>query len=167
MTPTAPNEPFDTTTERISDRELVVTRRFRAPARLVFKAWTTADLMLRWWAPASFGISFISCLIDARTGGSYRFVFGHPAAPEPMAFHGKYLDVVPDRRIVWTNEESAEGQISTLTFTESGGETLVTLHELYPSKQALDEALASGSTGAWPEQYAVLDQLLADPALQR
>jgi uncharacterized protein YndB with AHSA1/START domain len=159
-------EPNATTSERTSDRELVVTRMVNAPARIVFDAWTKPDLMMRWWAPKSFGITFLSCEIDARTGGSYRFVFGHPSAPEPMAFFGKYIDVIPNARLVWTNEEGDQGPVSTLTFDERDGGTRVVLHELYPSKEALDEALASGSTGAWPEQYIALDGLLAELAGQ-
>ena len=150
-----------TTTERTSDVELVVTRRVNAPARLVYEAWTTPELLMRWWAPKSFGITFLSCEVDARTGGGYRFVFGHPASEQPMAFFGKYLKVIPNVRLVWTNEESADGAVSTVSFTETGGVTLVTLHEIYPTKEALDEAIASGSNGAWPEQFEELDRLLA------
>jgi uncharacterized protein YndB with AHSA1/START domain len=153
-----------TTTERTSERELVTTRSFNAPARLVFEAWTKPELMLRWWAPKSFGISFISCEMDVRTGGSYRFVFGHPASETPMAFFGKYLDVVPNARIVWTNEEGEDGSVTTATFTEKDGKTLVVIHDLYPSKDALDAAIASGSTGAFPEQFDELDTLLGMPA---
>jgi uncharacterized protein YndB with AHSA1/START domain len=153
----------ETVVERRSDRELVVTRVVKAPARLVFKAWTTPELMRRWWAPASFGITFLDCEMDVRTGGSYRFVFGHPAAEQPMAFFGTYIEVVPDQRIVWTNAESGEaGQVSTLTLTEADGVTTLVLHDLYPSKAALDEALETGSNGAWPEQFDALEGLLAE-----
>lgn len=148
-----------TTTERTSDRELVVTRMVDGPARLVYKAWTTPDLLKQWWAPRSFGIAFVSCENDVRTGGSYRFVFSHPAAPEPMAFFGRYLEVVPNERLVWTNEESADGAVTTVTFEERDGRTLVVVHELYPSKEALDTAIASGSTGA--PMFDQLDELLA------
>jgi uncharacterized protein YndB with AHSA1/START domain len=150
-----------TTTERKSDRELVVTRTFDAPARLVFEAWTRPELLMRWWAPKSFGISFLSCEADVRTGGSYRFVFRHPAAEQPMAFFGRYLEVVPPARLVWTNEEGGEGgAVTTVTFEDRGGETLVVMHDLYPSKQALDEAIASGSTSGADQQFAQLDELL-------
>jgi uncharacterized protein YndB with AHSA1/START domain len=152
-----------TDVERTSDRELVVTRTFHAPARLVFQAWTTPELLLRWWAPKSFGISFLSCKADVRTGGSYRFVFGHPASDQPMAFVGRYLEVTPHSRLVWTNEETEDGAVTTLTLEESGGQTHLTLRDLYPSKEALDEAIASGSTGGWAEQFEQLDGLLADP----
>ncbi len=150
-----------TTVERKSDRELVVRRTFNGPANLVFDAWTKPELLKRWWAPKSFGISFVSCEADVRTGGTYRFVFSHPSAPEPMAFLGRYLEVTPPTRLVWTNEEGEEpGAVTTVTFEEQGGKTLVVLHDLYPSKEALDEAVASGSTSGWPEQFKELDQLL-------
>lgn len=152
-----------TTVERTSDRELVATRTVDAPARIVFEAFTKPELMMRWWAPKSFGITFLSCEIDARTGGSYRFVFGHPASDQPMAFFGRYIEVTPPTRIVWTNEEEANGAVSTATFAEQDGRTRVVVHDLYPSKEALDAALASGSTGAWPEQFEALDELLAAP----
>jgi len=150
-----------TTVERTSDRELVATRTIDAPARLVFEAWTKPELIMRWWAPASFGITFLSCEIDARTGGSYRFVFGHPASEQPMAFFGRYIEVTPPTRLVWANEEEADGAVTTATFEETDGKTRVVVHDLYASKEALDAALASGSTGAWPEQFEALDDLVA------
>jgi uncharacterized protein YndB with AHSA1/START domain len=149
-----------TTVERTSDRELVVTRTVDAPARFVFEAWTTPELIMRWWAPESFGITFLSCETDVRTGGSYRYVFGHPASEQPMAFFGRYIEVVPPSRLVWTNEEADDGAVTTATFEEKDGKTLVVVHDFYPSKEALDEALASGSTGAWPEQFEALEGLL-------
>lgn len=150
-----------TAVERTSERELVVTRTFNGPARLVFDAWTKPELFKRWWVPKSFGMSLLLCELDARTGGTYRLVFSHPAAPEPMAFFGRYIEVTPPARLVWTNEEGGEaGQITTVTFEEKGGKTLVVMHDLYPSKEALDEAIASGSTGAAPEQFEELDALL-------
>lgn len=150
-----------TVTERTSDRELVVTRTFDGPARLVYAAWTTPELMMRWWAPASFGIKLVSCEIDARTGGGYRLAFEVPGMDEPMAFFGKYLEVIPNQRLVWTNAESEDGSVTTLTLEETDGKTLLTIHDLYPSKEALDAALADGSTGAYPEQFEVLDEVLA------
>ena len=151
-----------TTVDRKSDLELVVTRRVNGPARIVFDAWTKPELIKRWWVPKSFGITLLSCETDVRVGGSYRYVFTHPAMEQPMAFFGKYLDVVRPSRLVWTNEESDVGSVTTATFTEKDGTTLVVLSDVYPSKAALDEAIASGSTGAWPEQYDALDVLLAD-----
>jgi uncharacterized protein YndB with AHSA1/START domain len=150
-----------TTVERTSDRELTVTRTLAAPARIVFEAWTTPALMMRWWAPGSFGIVFLSCDMDVRTGGSYRFVFGHPASEQPMAFFGRYIEVTPPSRLVWTNEEESDGAVTTVTFEPVDGGTRIVVRDLYPSKAALDAAMASGSTGAWPEQFEALDDLLA------
>lgn len=151
-----------TTVERTSERELVVTRTFNGPAHIVFEAWSRPELLQRWWAPKSFGITFVSCEADVRTGGMYRFVFSHPASEQPVAFFGRYIEVTPQSRIVWTNEESADGPISTVTFEEKDGKTLLVLRELYPSRQALDDAIASGSTGTSGagEQFELLDELL-------
>lgn len=153
-----------TTAERKSERELVATRTFDSPAQAVFEAWTKPELLRRWWAPKSFGISFVSCEADVRTGGTYRFVFSHASSAQPMAFFGRYIEVIPDSRIAWTNEESADGPVTTVTFEETGGRTLLTLHELYPSREALDEAIASGGTGmsAAGEQFDELDTLLEE-----
>jgi uncharacterized protein YndB with AHSA1/START domain len=150
-----------TTTERTSDRELVVTRTFNGPVHLVFKAWTTPELLMRWWAPESFGIQLVGCEADARTGGRYRFVFDVPGQPEPVAFFGTYLEVTPPMRLVWTNEETDDGSVTTVTFEEKDGKTHLVLHDLYPSKDALDAALASESTGGFPEQFDQLDVVLA------
>jgi uncharacterized protein YndB with AHSA1/START domain len=151
-----------TTVERKSERELVVTRTFSAPARVVFEAWTKPELLRRWWAPKSFGISFISCEADVRAGGTYRFVFGHPASEQPMAFFGRYVEVTPHSRLVWTNDEAGEGgAVTTVTFEERGPKTLVVMSDLHPSKEALDSAIASGSTGGCNETFEQLDELLA------
>lgn len=148
--------------QRKSDREMVVTRTFNGPARIVFEAWTKPELLKKWWAPKSFGVSFISCEADVRKGGTYRFVFGHPDAEQPMAFFGRYLEVIPSSRLVWTNEEAGDsGAVTTVTFEEKGGETTVVMHELYPSKEALEGCIASGSSGGMCETLAQLDELLA------
>jgi uncharacterized protein YndB with AHSA1/START domain len=151
-----------TTSERTSGHEVVVTRTFNAPARIVFQAWTTADLLKRWWLPKSIGLTFVSCEIDARTGGTYRFVIAHPASEQPVAFFGKYLEVVPPSRLVWTNAEGGEaGAVTTVTFEEKGGTTLVVMHDLYPSKEALDEAIASETVAEYDEAFEQLDEILA------
>jgi len=151
-----------TTVERKSETELVVTRTFNGRARIVFEAWTKPELLMRWWAPPSFGISFIACEMDVRAGGGYRLVFGHPSSDRPMEFFGKYLDVTPYSRLVWTNEENGpDGSVTTVTFDERGDETLVVVHDRYPSKEALDTAIASESTGAFSEQFEHLDEVLA------
>ena len=149
-----------TTTDRRSEREVVITRTFDAPARIVFQAWTTPELLMKWWTPASFGITFISCEADVRTGGAYRFVMGHPDFDQPMAFHGRYLEVEPNKRIVWTNEEGGPGSVTTVTFEEKGGKTYLVLSDVHPSKEALDEELASGAISGYPEQFKQLDILL-------
>jgi len=149
-----------TTAERKSERELVITRRFDAPARMVFEAWTTPALLKRWWAPKSSGAPLLSCDLDARTGGKYRFEFGHPHdSSRTMVFFGKYLEVTPYSHLVWTNEESDDGAVTTLTLAEKDGKTLLTLRELYPSKEALDQAF-DGMEGGMPEQFDQLDELL-------
>ena len=147
-----------TTVERRSEREFVVTRTFNGPARLVFEAWTKPELLKLWWAPKSTGMSLLSCEADVRVGGSYRFVFGHDAS-KTMAFFGRYIEVIPHSRLVWTNEEGDRGEaITTVTFEEKGGRTLQVLHELHPSKEALDDAIASGE--GLRETFEQLDELL-------
>ena len=149
-----------TTVERRSERELVVTRTFDAPARLVFDAWTKPELFKLWRAPKLAPVPLLSCEMDVRVGGGYRLVFGEDAS-NTAEFFGKYLEVVPHSRLVWTNDEGDEGgAVTTVTFEERGGETLVVMHDLYPSKKALDDAIASGSTSGTGEQFEQLDQLL-------
>src|ERR1700678_4366994 len=150
-----------TTTERTSAREVVITRTFNGPARIVFEAWTKPELLKRWWAPKSIGMSFVSCETDVRTGGTYRFVFSHPASEQPAAFFGRYIEVIPNARLVWTNDEGGEGgAITTVTFEEKGGKTLVVMHDLYPSKKALDDAIASETMAEMGESFEQLDELL-------
>jgi uncharacterized protein YndB with AHSA1/START domain len=147
-----------TTVERKSERELVVTRTFNGPARLVFEAWTKPELLKLWWAPRSTDVSLLSCEADVRVGGRYRFVFGHGAS-KTMAFFGRYLEVTPHSRLVWTNEEGDGGEaITTVTFEEEGGKTLLILRELHPSTEALDDAIASGE--GMRETFEQLDELL-------
>jgi uncharacterized protein YndB with AHSA1/START domain len=149
-----------TTVERKSDLELVVKRTFNAPAHIVFEAWSKPELFKLWWVPKSVGMSLLSCEMDVRTGGAYRLVFSHPDFDQPMAFFGTYREVTPHKRIVWANEENDQGALTTVTFEENDGKTLVTFHELYPTTAALEEALA-GSAEGLPEQFAQLDELLA------
>lgn len=147
-----------TTVERTSPRELVVTRTFDAPVHLVFEAWTKPDLFMRWWAPKSAGVPLLACEMDVRVGGGYRVAFGHDAA-SAMEFFGTYLDVIPNARLVWTNEESADAAVTTVTFEAIGSKTRLVLHELYPSEQALDEATI-GMESSMPEQFEQLDALI-------
>ena len=150
-----------TTVQKKSEREVLVTRTFDAPARLVFEAWSKPELFRKWWVPRSLGMTLRSCDMDVRTGGKYRLVFGDDLA-NPMAFFGNYLEVVPDKRIVWTNEESGDaGSVTTVTFEERDDKTLLVLSELYPTKEALDEA-GTGAQEMMNETFRQLDELLAE-----
>src|SRR5579862_8507112 len=148
--------------QRKSERELVVTRTINAPPDIVWEAWTKAELFQRWWVPKSFGLELLSCELDVRTGGGYRLVFRHPSGPEPLAFYGRYLEVVPPSRLVWTNEEAgADGQVTTVTFEARAGRTKLVIHELYSLKDALDEAISAESLSWNDETFDQLDELLA------
>ncbi|MGA0599840.1 SRPBCC family protein [Caulobacter sp. KR2-114] len=149
-----------TAVERRSDRELTVTRTFDAPPRLVWDAWTRPELFQRWWAPKSSGVPMLSCEMDVRTGGGYRIAFGHDAA-SAMAFYGKYIEVSPPSRLVWTNDEGdADGAVTTVTFEARDGGTRVVLSELYPTKEELDASYV-GMEGGYPEQFDQLNDLLS------
>ncbi len=150
-----------TTVERTSDRELVVRRTVDAPARLVFEAWTRPELFQRWWLPKSMGMTVLSCEMDVRTGGSYRLEISHPAAPQPMAFFGRYVEVTPHSRITWTNDENGDGgPVTTVTLEERDGRTHVVVHELHASKEALDAA-GTGAAEAMAETFTQLEELIA------
>ena len=150
-----------TTVERTSERELVVTRMVNGPPRLVFQAWVQPELFKQWWVPKSFPITLLSCEADVRVGGRYRLVFS-AGASEPMEFFGRYLEVTPPSRLVWTNDEVADGgPVTTVTFEEKSGNTLLVMHELYPSKEALDAAMDSGEKSGVNETFDQLDAVLA------
>jgi uncharacterized protein YndB with AHSA1/START domain len=147
-----------TTVEQTSDREIVITRTINGPPRLVFEAWTKPELFQRWWVPKSFGMTLLSCDMDVRAGGTYRLVFA--ADPEPMAFHGTYREVTPHSRLVWTNDEAGDaGSVTTVTFEDKGGKTLIVMRELYPSKEALDTQ--RGAEAGLSESFEQLEQLLS------
>lgn len=157
----AKKESNRTTSERKSDREMVVTRVFNGPARLVFKAWSTPELFQRWWIPKSFGMTLVSCEMDIRAGGTYRLMIRPAGAEQAMAFFGRYIEVTPPSRLVWSNDEGGEGgPVTTVTFEDRGAETLVVMCDLYPSKQALDDAISSGSMGGYDETFEQLDALI-------
>jgi len=155
----------ETSVERASDRELVVTRTVNGPAHLVWEAWTRAELFERWWTPKSFPISLLSCEMDVRAGGSYKLVFG--VEDKTFEFYGRYLEVTPPSRLVWTNDEAhgeghGEGAVTTVTFEDLGSSTRVIVRDTYPSKEALDEGIEQGSIGAMPESLGQLDELLGE-----
>lgn len=147
--------------ERKSDREFVVSLMINGPAQRVFEAWTKAELFKKWWVPKEAPMVLESCEIDARTGGKYRLVFKMNS--QSMDFFGRYLEVTAPSRMVWTNEESGEeaAAITTVTFEERNGATMLTVHDLYPSKDALDEAIGNGSTEGMPVQLGQLDEFIA------
>jgi uncharacterized protein YndB with AHSA1/START domain len=154
----------ETIVERTSDRELVVTRTFNGPAHVVFDAWTKPELLKRWWAPKSFGVSLFECESDLRVGGIYRYAFGRdPKKPE--VFSGRYIAVNPPSRLVLTQVyermRNAGEAIVTATFEESQGRTRLTLHQLFPSKEALEGAVASGMEHGMRETLDQLDALVA------
>lgn len=149
-----------TTVERRSDREVVVTRLIAAPVRKVFAAWTRPELFQQWWVPKSAPVALVSCEMDVRVGGSYRLVFEYQG--NQMAFFGSYREVVPDARVVWTNDEAGDsGKISTVTFEEQAGGTLVVLREVYPTKEALDAEIESGSQDGVIETFDQLEAFVA------
>ena len=144
-----------TRVERRGDRGIVVTRWFDAPPHLVFRAWSQPELFQRWWVPRSFGMTLHACEMDVRTGGTYRLSFG-----EGMDFFGRYLEVVPPSRIVWTNEEGGEaGSVTTVTFEDHDGRTRLVMSEVFPSAEAL-EADGGGAAEASQETFTQLDELL-------
>jgi uncharacterized protein YndB with AHSA1/START domain len=155
-TPASQNGP--TKIERVSDTELVVTRLFNAPARLVFQAWSTAELFKRWWSPKSLGMPILACEMDVRTGGGYKLTFGQDEASS-FSFYGRYLEVIPNARMVWTNEEGDEGAVTTVTFEDRGDQCLLTYSDRFPSKEALEAE--RGAEEGLPEQFGQLDELLA------
>lgn len=150
-----------TKTERKSDREVVTTRTFNGPARIVWEAWTKGDIFAKWWIPKSFPINVVSCEMDARVGGGYRLVLtAGPDHAKQMAFFGKYLEATAPTRLVWTNEESPDGAVNTLTLEEKDGKTFATMSELFPSKKAADDACASDAMSGYPQTFDQLDEML-------
>ena len=153
-----------TTMERTSERELVVTRTIDGPAHIAFDAWTQPELLRRWWVPKSIPIALLSCEMDVRVGGTYRMVF-QVDPTTTMAFFGRYLEVSPPSKLVWTNEEGdGDAVVTTVTFEERQGQTRLVVRDLYPSKDALEAAIASGSTAGWAEMLDQLDELLLELA---
>ncbi len=151
-----------TSLERTSDKEIVIARTFRAPAQIVFDAWTKPEYVRRWWAPESRGVTLVQCDADLRPGGAYRYVLARGKA-ERFAFSGKYLEIARPTRLVYTQSfEPVPGEaVVTVSFEERGGSTTLVAHELYPSKEALDGALASGMEDGMRETFDQLDELVA------
>ena len=151
-----------TTIERTSDQDLVVTRTIEGPRDLVYEAWTDAELFRQWWVPESFGLKLLACEVDARVGGGYRLTFD-TGGGEPMTFFGRYLEVSPPSRLVWTNEEGDGGTVvTTVTFEADQERARMVIHDRYPSKEALDETMATGAMNWNSETFDQLDELLAE-----
>ena len=147
-------------TQAPTDRSFVVEQRVAAPPAQVFAAWARPELFRRWWLPETSGLMLADLEMWVETGGHYRLAIVPPGRREPMVFHGRYVEVIDARRIVWTNEEEADGAVTTVTFAEQDGATRVTVTEVYPTAAALDAAVAEGSTSGWPEQLRQLDTLV-------
>jgi uncharacterized protein YndB with AHSA1/START domain len=164
---TAPKN--ETTLELRGDREIVITRDFNGPARIVFEAWTKPELVRRWWAPAGRGVAVASCEADVRAGGGYRYVLRLNNGNH-FAFSGTYSEVAPYSRLVYTEifEPTAGGAspgepgvIVTVTFDERGGKTHLISHSLCPSPQVRDAIIASGMEQGMRETMDQLDELVA------
>jgi uncharacterized protein YndB with AHSA1/START domain len=148
-----------TKVERKSEREVIISRTINAPVRIVYDAWTNADLFSKWWVPKSVPMTLLSCEMDVRVGGTYRLNFKH--AGGEMAFFGTYLEVTPNSRIVWTNEEGGpDSPITTVTFEDQSGKTLVVVSERHSTKESLDEALATSLADGMTEQFNQLDEFV-------
>ncbi len=156
------NEAHRMSLERTSDTTLVITRTLRAPPAIVFEAWTNPDYVRRWWAPLSRGVTLTECDADLRPGGEYRYVLTR--GKERFAFYGKYLEITPPSRLVYTQIfepfPDAEARI-TVSFEADGGYTRLVSREVYPSKVALDGALHSGMEDGARETFQQLDELVA------
>jgi uncharacterized protein YndB with AHSA1/START domain len=161
-----------TTLERTSDREIVVTRAFNGPPHIVFDAWTRPELVSRWWAPKSLGVSIVSCEADVRVGGRYRYVL-QTRTSEVFAFSGTYTEVTPHSRLVYTtifeptgvaSTDESEAAICTITFEAQGAKTHLVSRELYPSKGVLDAVLATGMETGMRVTMDQLDELVASLA---
>lgn len=100
--------------------------------------------------------------MDVRVGGKYRLEFGHPASDQPTTFFGSYIEVIPDARVAWTNEESPDGATTTVTFEEVDGRTNIVIHDLFHSKEALDNEIASRATTGMSETLAQLEAFIGD-----
>jgi len=151
-----------------TDREIVLTRVFDAPRRLVFDAWTKPELLKRWLG-AFGGWSLVVCEIDLRVGGAYRYVWRDPEGAE-MGMRGVYREVVPPERLVATesfDEPWYPGEaVDTIALREDGGKTTVTTTVLYQSREARDIALKSGMEQGVAAGYDKLAELLASGMAQ-
>jgi uncharacterized protein YndB with AHSA1/START domain len=149
--------------ELVGDREIVMTRSFAAPARLVFEAYTKADLVAKWWAPKKCGVEMVSCEAEVRVGGKWRYTLRNPDT-EVVAFYGEYREVTAPERVVYTEQFSKfpDGPpvIVTVTFVERDGRTEMTSTQLYPSKEVREMVVATGMEFGANETLNQLEEVL-------
>jgi uncharacterized protein YndB with AHSA1/START domain len=155
----------ETKLELPSDRDIRIKRTIDAPARIVFECWTKPEFLRRWWAPKSRGVTLVGCDVDLKVGGAYRYVMRRDGGQE-MAFSGKYSEVVPHSRLVYSNvfePMRAMGEaVVTVTFDEDGVRTYVTTVERYPSKEVRDGVIATGMERGMRESMDQLEALAAE-----
>jgi len=152
-----------TAMELTSDLEIVITRTFNGPPRIVFEAWTRPELVRRWWAPKALGVSVVSIDADVRVGGRYRYVLQRGDGGGEVAFSGTYREVAPPSRLVYTQafEPYPDEVIITITLTERDGQTDFVSHELWPSKEIRDMAMSTGMEKGMRMTMDQLDELVA------
>ncbi|MGH7561039.1 MAG: SRPBCC family protein [Gemmatimonadales bacterium] len=150
-----------TTYDTPTDRDVVITRVVDAPRGLVFDAWTDARYVQQWMLGPE-GWTMPVCEIDLRPGGTWRFVWRKTGGSE-MAMTGSYREVSPPNRVVWTERWGPEWPetVNTLSLTEAGGRTTITLTVTYPSREARDAALKTGMKDGMEVSYARLEKLLS------
>ena len=131
--------------EAIADREVVITRTYDAPARLLFEAWSKPEHLMKWFGPVGWPLTL--CEVDFRKGGRWRFAMTGSSGQQNTPFGGVYLDIVPNRKIVFDNafeEPGSRKMIMTVTFEEADGRTTLTWHTLFESVAMKDEYVGMG-----------------------
>lgn len=142
-----------------SDTEILIIREFDAPRHLVYRTWTTPELIKRWWSGERGEVT--SAEVDLRVGGTWRYVMVAHGSFE-VAFHGEYLEIIPDERIVSTDVFEGmpgAGAVTTATFTEKDGRTTLSLLVRHQSKEHRDGHIESGMEGGMQESLAKLEQV--------
>jgi len=142
-----------------TDEQILITREFDAPKHLVYKAWTTPDLVRRWWSAKRGTVTIAE--IDLRVGGAWRYVMVTDDGFE-VAFHGEYREIVPNERIVSTEvyEGMPEGEaLNTLTLTEVDGRTTLTILAQHASKELRDAVIDSGMEAGMQDAMELLEQV--------
>jgi uncharacterized protein YndB with AHSA1/START domain len=131
--------------EPVVDREVIITRTYDAPARLLFVAWSKPEHLMKWFGPVGWPLTL--CEVDFRMGGRFRFAMTGPSGRQDTPFGGEYLEIVPHRKIVFDNAFEAPGaekMITTVTFDEKDGRTTLTHHTLFASVAMKNEYVGMG-----------------------